>query len=62
QLSGIGGSSSIGLGKNKVRSVPDAIASILSGKPKVYSGELCPKCGTGIMINGEGCWCLCKNT
>ena len=60
QLSGIGGSSSIGLGKDKVRSVPDAIASGLSEKPKIYVGELCPKCGTGIMINEEGC-SRCQN-
>ena len=60
QLSGIGGSSSVGLGKDKVRSVPDAIASGLSEKPKIYVGELCPKCGTGIMINEEGC-SRCQN-
>ena len=60
QLTGIGGSNSVGLGKNKVRSVPDAIASVLSEKPTFYLGELCPKCGTGIMVNEEGC-SRCQN-
>jgi ribonucleotide reductase alpha subunit len=71
QLSGIGGSSSIGLGKNKIKSLPDGIANAIlrhsSGgvnqakqvdqakSSGKFTGQNCPSCGACAMIRVEGC-------
>ena len=73
QLRGIGGSGSIGFGKQRVRSLPDAIARVLeiyleenpSGSygstthASRMSGNMCPECGN-MLIFEEGC-SKCRN-
>jgi ribonucleoside-diphosphate reductase alpha chain len=73
QLRGIGGSGSIGFGKKRVRSLPDAIARVLemymeehlsesaasiAREPKI-SGDMCPECGN-MLVFEEGC-SKCRN-
>lgn len=68
-LSGIGGSSSTGFGKNRVKSLPDAVAKVLENNfikddsdvdepPKEISGKrtgnMCPECGV-MLVESEGC-------
>ncbi len=71
QLSGIGGAHSIGFGKNKVLSLPDAISKALDehygliaernqeqkeGLSAVaQAGDICPICGQSSYIREEGC-------
>ena len=73
QLRGIGGSGSIGFGKKRVRSLPDAIARVLemyleehpsehvdnSNQEARMSGDMCPECGN-MLIFEEGC-SKCRN-
>jgi len=72
QLRGIGGSGSIGFGKKRVRSLPDAIARVLelyveehpSDSDDVIhsvkiSGNMCPECGN-MLVFEEGC-SKCRN-
>jgi ribonucleoside-diphosphate reductase alpha chain len=59
QLSGIGGSRSMGLGPRRVRSLPDAIAQALaehagSRAPGSW-GDICPDCGGAKLVYEEGC-------
>jgi ribonucleotide reductase alpha subunit len=63
QLNGIGGSSSVGLGTRKIRSMPDGVAQALklyrgpTKEPQVerHSGQLCPSCKAMAMVKTEGC-------
>lgn len=71
QLSGIGGGRPMGFGAQRVRSLPDGIAQLLSeelGQPHVQAnpdegaqaksirvGDLCPECGQASLVNEEGC-------
>mgnify|MGYP001603500555 CR=1 FL=1 len=70
QLSGIGGSRHEGMGPNRVRSLPDAIAHAMiehigitqptndstpSNGKSHHSIDLCPQCGDGALIHEEGC-------
>lgn len=71
QLSGIGGRQALGLGKARVRSVPDAIAQVLAqhiglddgrhatssaGTPAPrQTADLCPECGAATLAYEEGC-------
>ena len=71
QLSGIGGARSVGFGKNKVLSLPDAISKALSEHyelqlnldaasyqnnfPLNLSADICPVCGQSSFIREEGC-------
>ena len=75
QLRGIGGSSSIGFGKKRVRSLPDAIARVLEihieeNPSELYedmantcepkmSGDMCPECGN-MLVFEESC-SKCRN-
>jgi ribonucleotide reductase alpha subunit len=73
QLRGIGGSGSIGFGKKRVRSLPDAIARVLemyleehsseyvdnSNQEARMSGDMCPECGN-MLVFEEGC-SKCRN-
>jgi len=65
QLEGIGGETQEGIGPNKVKSLPDAIAKGLrkileseghnfNFEKNLPSGNLCPECG-GPTIMEEGC-------
>ncbi len=69
----IGGSGSIGFGKQRVRSLPDAIARVLEiyleenpsesygstpHEPKML-GNMCPECGN-MLVFEEGC-SKCRN-
>jgi ribonucleoside-diphosphate reductase alpha chain len=67
QLSDIGGARSVGLGKNKVLSLPDAISKALAehyelqfsldvaSSKKNVSADICPVCGQSSYIREEGC-------
>lgn len=66
QLEGIGGARPMGLGPNRVRSLPDAIARVLRESAGLGQGEaeapaprrgadLCPDCGEATLVFGEGC-------
>ncbi|MHB2018191.1 MAG: adenosylcobalamin-dependent ribonucleoside-diphosphate reductase [Candidatus Xenobia bacterium] len=60
QLSGIGGARQTGVGPQKVRSLPDAIAQVLAEHlgaedPSAAHGDLCPQCGQAALIAQEGC-------
>ncbi len=70
QLSGIGGKHSFGFGQNRVRSLPDAVAQVLSQHlgiaipeghatpvevPQARIGDLCPHCGNATLVFQEGC-------
>lgn len=67
QLSGIGGAHSIGFGKNKVLSLPDAVSKALAEhyelplikdvnvSPNNLSADICPVCGQSSYISEEGC-------
>ena len=64
QLRGIGGSSSVGFGPHRVRSVPDAIGQFLGeylsaqsdeGGERRQSFQLCPSCGCHSLAHEEGC-------
>jgi ribonucleoside-diphosphate reductase alpha chain len=67
QLSGIGGARSVGFGKNKVLSLPDAVSKalaehyelpILRGvavEPTGLSADICPVCGQSSYVREEGC-------
>jgi len=63
-LQGIGGAGGIGFGKSKVKSLPDAIAKVLSKyKSKhidVKTIDICPQCGVASLVSEEGC-VNCKN-
>lgn len=68
QLSGIGGSNSVGIGPKKVKSLPDGISQVLdeyviSDNDRVDNveqcGDICPACGH-MLIHVEGCT-KCKN-
>ena len=73
QLRGIGGSGSIGFGKKRVRSLPDAIARVLemyleehpsecvdnATQEARMSGDMCPECGN-MLVFEEGC-SKCRN-
>ena len=48
ELSGIGGSKSFGFGKDKVRSLPDAVAKVLANHFHVTNGN-----GHAVPVNGE---------
>jgi ribonucleoside-diphosphate reductase alpha chain len=68
QLKGIGGSSSIGLGRNRIKSLPDAVSRVLEAtftkvegevkeEPRVEgrrTGNVCPECGN-MLVEAEGC-------
>lgn len=70
QLAGIGGKHSFGFGQSRVRSLPDAVAQVLSqhlglvqadpseavdsGAP-ARVGDLCPHCGNATLVFQEGC-------
>lgn len=71
QLGGIGGGRPMGFGPQRVRSLPDGIAQLLSeemGQTRVETreddgtqlklfkvGDLCPECGQASLVNEEGC-------
>lgn len=70
ELAGIGGGRPMGLGPNRVKSLPDGVAQVLIehlrplseqrpvplGLPVAYvSGDICPECGEAAMIETEGC-------
>jgi ribonucleoside-diphosphate reductase alpha chain len=67
QLSGIGGAHSVGFGKNKVLSLPDAISKALAehyelqlsldatASPNGLSADICPVCGQSSYVREEGC-------
>lgn len=67
QLKDIGGRRDAGFGKDRVRSVPDAIARVLAqhiGEPLTNGvedhslqapGDLCPECGIASLVFEEGC-------
>jgi ribonucleoside-diphosphate reductase alpha chain len=71
QLSGIGGGRSLGFGKERVRSLPDAIAQVLAEHigltennkeaaietmvGSMRIGDLCPECGQATLVIEEGC-------
>jgi ribonucleoside-diphosphate reductase alpha chain len=67
QLRGIGGSSSTGFGRAKVKSLPDAVAKVLEDnfvkkdteevevtKSSKKTGNMCPECGV-VLVEEEGC-------
>jgi ribonucleoside-diphosphate reductase alpha chain len=60
QLQGIGGARPLGLGRQRVRSLPDAIAQVLAehvgaSPPPSAVGDLCPECGQATLVFEEGC-------
>ncbi len=68
QLSGIGGSRSVGFGPDRVRSLPDAVAQVLAeyledsqgqargeGTRAALAGDLCLECGCATLVYEEGC-------
>jgi ribonucleoside-diphosphate reductase alpha chain len=70
QLNGIGGGRPMGFGLQRVRSLPDGIAQVLTeeiGQARVVNeedekqlqlfrvGDLCPECGQASLVNEEGC-------
>jgi ribonucleoside-diphosphate reductase alpha chain len=71
QLSGIGGARSVGLGKSKVLSLPDAVSKALAehyelplltyvnesylGSQNNLSADICPVCGQSSYVREEGC-------
>src|SRR5690606_28285532 len=71
QLRGIGGSSPVGFGPNRVRSVPDAVGQVLEAVleaaeladehvPPVAEEDgsdldLCPQCGAAAVVRQDGC-------
>lgn len=65
QLQGIGGARTAGLGRQRVRSLPDAVAQVLAevlGIPEAQVevslerlGDLCPDCGQATLVFEEGC-------
>ena len=71
QLKGIGGGRPFGLGRDRVRSLPDGVAQVLAehlGMAEQVSketaaeqlilfsaGDLCPECGHAALVNMEGC-------
>jgi ribonucleoside-diphosphate reductase alpha chain len=67
QLNGIGGAHSVGFGKNKVLSLPDAVSKALAEhyelplikdvtvSPNNLSADICPVCGQSSFIREEGC-------
>lgn len=71
QLRGIGGANSVGLGLQRTRSLPDAVASALElhyfpeskqeeqpsvPKKKAKSLSLCPSCGNASLVYQDGCY------
>jgi len=74
QLKGIGGGRPLGLGRDRVQSLPDGVAQVLAeylglAGPAVPDekveqlslfprGDLCPNCGHAALVNEEGC-CRC---
>ena len=62
ELKGIGSGKSIGFGTNKVGSLPDGIAQVLSdyiklenNKSEYEVGDICPDCGSNTLLETEGC-------
>jgi ribonucleoside-diphosphate reductase alpha chain len=70
QLSGIGGSRSLGFGAQRVLSLPDALAQVLDEytdeveRPVQRTGllpdlsvktDICPSCGWAAFVHEEGC-------
>lgn len=70
QLSGIGGSRSVGFGAQRVLSVPDALAQVLNEytekaeqghartellPPLASKADICPSCGWAALAHEEGC-------
>jgi ribonucleoside-diphosphate reductase alpha chain len=67
QLNGIGGAHSVGFGKNKVLSLPDAVSKALAEhyelplikdvtvSPNNLSADICPVCGQSSYVREEGC-------
>jgi ribonucleoside-diphosphate reductase alpha chain len=67
QLNGIGGARSVGFGKNKVLSLPDAVSKALAehyelqfsldvaSSKKNLSTDICPVCGQSSYVREEGC-------
>lgn len=60
QLEGIGGARSVGFGPNRILSVPDAVGKALrelsqSSSRETIKREICPECGSGTLIQSEGC-------
>jgi ribonucleotide reductase alpha subunit len=67
QLDGIGGRASIGFGKSRVLSLPDALAKALAQQylseattdlpeaTKSIRADLCPQCGEVSLVREEGC-------
>jgi ribonucleoside-diphosphate reductase alpha chain len=71
QLSGIGGSRSVGFGAKRVLSLPDALAQVLSQYTEhveaqvaatgllpdlnAHTADICPSCGWAALAHEEGC-------
>jgi ribonucleoside-diphosphate reductase alpha chain len=70
QLSGIGGSRSVGFGARRVLSLPDALSRVLAEYTErleediaqagslpdlAIKGDLCPSCGWASLAHEEGC-------
>jgi ribonucleoside-diphosphate reductase alpha chain len=61
QLSGIGGSRSVGFGAQRVLSLPDGLAQVLdryttqAQTVPSLKGDICPTCGVAALVLEEGC-------
>lgn len=58
-LSDIGGSNSIGMGPNRILSLPDAMSKVFKsylGREAKGESDLCPSCGQASLIHKEGCY------
>jgi ribonucleoside-diphosphate reductase alpha chain len=69
QLGGIGGARQLGFGRERVRSLPDAVAQTLAehiglktdgngngnGLDETAVGDMCPSCGQACLVFEEGC-------
>lgn len=58
-LSDIGGSNSIGMGPNRILSLPDAMSKVFEsylGHGAKVESDLCPSCGQASLIYKEGCY------
>jgi ribonucleoside-diphosphate reductase alpha chain len=58
-LSDIGGSNSMGMGPNRILSLPDAMSKVFKsylGHGAKVESDLCPSCGQASLIHKEGCY------